>query len=823
MFQALGRLAARRPWPVCAVWLAAAAVVALLAPSWDNRAQDDDIRFLPERCQAVRGYHLLEEAFPQDVFASRVVFAVERPAPGLSDADLALVDAFVADLNRLRADEPALQIHRVYSHRDPFIGKRLLSADRQCCLLQVSLGTPYLALQTRTTVDRCEQCLRERLARAGPDAPTLYVTGPAGVGRDLTAAGADSLESTTLATVLLVVVVLLLVHRAPLLALIPLIAIAGSVFLALNLLALGTRIPGFQLMQISRIFVVVMLYGAGTDYCLFLIARYREELARGHDRDEAVARSVAAVGGALTASAATVICGLGLMGLAEFAKVRCGGPAIAVSLVVALAASLTLAPALLQILGPLAFWPHLGTKTRRQGDKETRRRGDETSKEGRQKGDLLVSLSPCLPLSTFWDRTSRQVVSRPGMVFAAAVVVLLPLALLGFGVQANYRATAELSPDSSSVQGLQAIQRHFTAGEVGPITVLLESGTDWESTAGQRLLRHLSQGFGFLDNVAEVRSLTQPLGSPVTLPSEPTGPNLQGPLFKSVWRNVMQGVAEQIQKAAREFYLARLPGKRPGDPDRYVTRLDVVLHTDPFDARSTRTLEVLELWLHDKLPEETAAVGPVQTACYGTTVGARDLAEVTESDRLRIDVPVLAAVFLILLVLVRQPVLAAYLLATVLLSYLAALGATTLVAHAWSGRPLGEVDWRVPFFLFTILVAVGEDYNILLITRALQERRRHGAIEGTRQALARTGGTITSCGLIMAGTFATLMLGGLNTLVQIGFALGFGVLLDTFVVRPLLVPAFAVWWWGQGGSMDSPAPARPRPRSLRLLRLRRVA
>src|SRR5262249_26564067 len=181
--------------------------------------------------------------------------------------------------------------------------------------------------------------------------------GAAGIGRDLTQASANSLESTTLATILLVVVILLVVHRAPLLALVPLVTIAGSVFVALKLLALCTLIPGFYLVNISQVFAVVMLYGAGTDYCLFLISRYREELGRGHEPRRALARSVGAVGGALTAGAGSVVGGLGLMGLAGFAKVRCGGPAIAVSLAVALAASLTLAPALLRLLGPVVFWP----------------------------------------------------------------------------------------------------------------------------------------------------------------------------------------------------------------------------------------------------------------------------------------------------------------------------------------------------------------------------------------------------------------------------------------------------------------------------------
>ncbi len=219
------------------------------------------------------------------------------------------------------------------------------------------------------------------------------------------------------------------------------------------------------------------------------------------------------------------------------------------------------------------------------------------------------------------------------------------------------------------------------------------------------------------------------------------------------------------------------------------------MRSDPFDPKSNDTLDLIELWMRQDLPRSAQGMKAVRAETYGVTVGARDMAMVTEGDRLRINGMVLASVFLILLVLVRKPWLAAYLLATVLFSYYATLGATTLTAWCFQGRPLMEVDWRVPFFLFTILVAVGEDYNILLITRTLQEKLKYGADEGTRRALSHTGGAITSCGIIMAGTFATLMLAGLNTLVQIGFALAFGVLLDTFVVRPFLVPAFTLMVW----------------------------
>jgi RND superfamily putative drug exporter len=760
MFKHLGRFTASHPWKICAAWLVIAGIFAFVAPAHDGRVQDDDIHFLPDRCDSVRGYKLLKQAFPQDVFACRAIFALERPDAPLTADDLSLASGIADDLVALAKDDPSLQIGRVTSPHDPFIGKRLMSGDGHCALVQVSLATPYTAVQTRATVDRAESVARRRLETAGANAPKLYVTGPAGFGRDLIAAGADSLASTTVATVILVIVILLAVYRAPLLALVPLVTIGGCVFVALRLMAICTLIPGFYLVNISKIFAVVMLYGAGTDYCLFLISRYREELAEGHGRKSAVARSVGAVGGALSASAGTVICGLGLMVLAEFAKVRCGGPAIAIGLAVALLGSLTLAPALLQILGRFAFWPAAAP-----------RRAIGLSRE------------------TLWDRVSRFVIANPVLVWCVAAIALLPLALIGSLVQANYRTTSELSATCSSVRGLDIIQRHFTAGEVGPVTVLLESSAPWDSRPGQELLAHLSQGFCRLDNVAEVRSATQPLGE--TAAPAPS-PDARAPL-RAVWQRVVQGFNDQVLRSARPFYLATV--NRQNAEVRYVARLDVVLRTDPFDPKSFSSLEDIQCWLREVMPLDGDFARSVRAETYGVTVNARDLANVTESDRHRINVLVTGGVFLILLVLVRRPWLAAYLLVTVLFSYLAALGATTLFAHYGFGRPFGQVDWRVPFFLFTILVAVGEDYNIFLIDRMLHERKKFGASEGTRRAIAHTGATITSCGVIMAGTFATLVLGGLSTLVQIGFALAFGVLLDTFVVRPFLVPALIVWVW----------------------------
>ncbi len=745
MFERIGRWATAHAGWVCAAWLGLAAAVTAVAPSWSSRSQDDDVRFLPASTASVTGFRLLERAFPDDVFASRAVLAIERRDDKLTASDFEIIDAVGRALDQLRADRPELGVTGVVSRGHPFLGRRLVSDDGHCALIVVSLATPYLAIQTRTSVDRIEESARAVFDKHAGEGLALYTTGAAGIGRDLIRASAASLDHTTWATIALVLVVLLAAYRSPVLALIPLATIGVSAWVALEVLALATHIPGVHLVNVSQVFAVVILFGAGTDYCLFLIGRYREELSRGQEPRAALVRSVRAVGGALTASAGTVICGLAMLGFAEFAKIRCAGPIIAVALAIGLAASLTLTPALLRLAGRWAFWPHAPHRSSTRSPWSDR----------------------------IWRRLSAIVVDRPGWILGGALAILVPLAAAGLRVVPTISPIGDLAATSESVLGLDAVRRHFPPGEIGPITVLLAADQPWDSSDGRAIVDHLSRGFTRLDGVAEVRSLTQPFGEPADANSNRTG--------------VM--VRRALDRLATSHFAAEC---RDQASPRFVTRLEVVLRTDPFAPASRETLAVLERWLSDHLPARARSFGPVEGVCYGVTVHARDLAAVVERDRARVNGLVLVGIFLILVALVRRVGLAVYLLATVLLSYLATLGLTAGFVWLTTGRPFGELEWRVPFFLFTILVAVGEDYNILLISRILKERKRHGVIDGVRLGLERTGGIITACGVVMAGTFATLMLSGLGTLVQIGFALAAGVLLETLIIRPFLAPAFLV-------------------------------
>ena len=589
------------------------------------------------------------------------------------------------------------------------------------------------------------------------------MTGSAVVGRDTNKAAGESIKNTTNSTIILVIVILLVVYRSPVLAMIPLLTIAISVFASLRLIVLLTNVPGlgFQVINITQVFIVVVLFGAGTDYCLFLIARYCEELGRGRTRENALEEAIRQVGTALVASAGTVIVGLGMLYFSSFAKVKYTGPTIALSLTVALLAALTLAPALLILLRSAIFWPFHAPRRSSRPD---------GGLDGTEAGVV----------SGFWVRVADLVVAYPLLILSVCLVVLTPLAVVGARTKSNHNQLSDLDPDRPSAIGANVVRRYFAVGELSPALALVDNPRlDFRSPKGRETIDEINRRLQAIDNVAEVRSLTKPLGTaaPTTAPD-------------TSFLNRLAGQA--LTSAAESRYVSLRPAQ---EADRnHITRFDVLFNTDPFSTTSLTALRRV----HEVLQAATAPNQPLEgttsIGIAGSSSMVHDLKQVTTNDEYRMYVLVTLGVYVILVILLRRPGICLYLIATVVLGYLASLGLTDLVFRSLyhGSGPWNGLDWTVGFFLFVILVAVGEDYNILLMARLIEEERVHGTIEGTRRAVAHTGGIISSCGLIMAGTFGSMLTGSLTSLRELGFALGLGILLDTFLVRPILVPAFVV-------------------------------
>jgi RND superfamily putative drug exporter len=763
----------RHPRAVILSWLLVTAGLHFLAPPWDQATRDDDVRFFPADSSSVIGQELSERGFPKSASSSEVVLVYERKGGRLTADDFRSVDREAAVCAELAQEHPKLGVMKIETHRSPAIGPRLIgsSADGldQAVLSIISLDATPLARKTRVAVDQLFERLTANKLALSPGLRRV-VTGSAVVGRDTNAATDDSIQSTTTTTIALVIAILLIVYRCPLLALVPLVTIGLSVFASLRLIALLSAAPGlrFQVIDITAVFVVVVLFGAGTDYCLFLVARYKEELRHRQSEIEALRSAIAQVGAALVASAATVIVGLGMLGFSSFATIRCSGPTIALSLAVALFAALTLAPAMLAWFKAALFWPF-------RAPHHEARHNDETQ------------IRDMLPPTGFWVKVADLVVSHPLKISALCLIVLVPLAVAGVRASSNYSQLADLDADRPSVAGADVVRRYFPIGELSPAVVLIENRTvDFRSPQGRAAIEELSQKLAAIGGVTEVRSATQPVGKPI------------GPAAKN---GLLARLTDQaVRIAAEPQYVSTSP--RQASDVNHITRLEIVFSTDPFAESSLQTLNDVRAALQRSTAAGQSLGGTQRIGITGASSAVNDLKRVTTTDQRRIHILVTLAVYAILVASLRRPGISLYLVATVVLSYLASLGLTDVLFRALHGGPdpWGGLDWTVGLFLFVILVAVGEDYNILLMARVIEEERRYGVTEGTRRAVAHTGGIISSCGLIMAGTFGSMLTGTLTSLRELGFAVALGVLLDTFVVRPVLVPAFVIlidraWLW----------------------------
>ncbi|KQR08459.1 MMPL family transporter [Cellulomonas sp. Leaf334] len=541
----------------------------------------------------------------------------------------------------------------------------------------------------------------------------VYVTGPAGSAADSSAAF-EGIDGTLLyAAVAVVIVILLITYRSPVLWILPVLSAGVALTVSQALIYLLADNYDLTVNAQSAGILTVLVFGAGTDYALLLVARYREELRKHGDRHEAMALALHRASPAIIASGATVAIGMLCLLFATMNSTAGLGPVAAIGVGVAVLVMLTLLPALLVTCGRWIFWP----RTPKLGD-------DEPSEHG------------------FWARVGGRIERRPRATWIGTSAILAVACLGIVTLNATGLTTEEsFTGEQPSIEGEKVLSAHFPGGAGAPVVVISDA-----------------------DRATDVAAV-----------------------FRDVEGIDPTSVAEPVVIDD----LAYLEGTLTSAPDS----------DEAYD-----TVDRVRDAVH-AVPDADALVG-------GATAVNLDAQRASAADNRLIIPIILLVVFLILVVLLRSILAPLVLMGTVVLSFGAAIGVSALIFRYVFGY--AGADSSFPLFVFVFLVALGIDYNIFLMTRVREEAIRLGHRRGSLVGLAATGGVITSAGLVLAGTFAVLGTLPLVSFAEIGFAVAFGVLLDTLVVRSVLVTALnldigkAMWWPSALSKAPDPEPAQEK-------------
>jgi putative drug exporter of the RND superfamily len=712
------------------VWLAVGSIGGPFFGKVDEVSTNDRSTFLPESADATGVNERLADFQGEESIPALVVVTGEGE---LTEADLADVQALADDI---------AQIDGVRDDVSPPVP----SEDGDAAQLFVPIDA---AGEVGEIVGEMRALVDEDLP-AGLDG---WVTGPAGFTADLVE-GFLGIDGLLLAVALIAVfVILVIVYRSPLL---PVLVLTTSVFaLCAALLTVwwlakaGVVVLNGQVQGILFILVI----GAATDYALLYVARFREAIATGARRWDAVIVAWRGAFEPILASGGTVIAGLLCLLLSDLATNRALGPIASIGIAFSVLSALTFLPALLALCGRAAFWPFIPKKP-------------------------VATIPDDLDSSVtgLWPRVARFVARHARVVWIVCTVVLLAGAAGITQLKADGVPTSEVVLGASEARdGQKVLAEHFPAGSGSPVYVIVPEG---ELAATAELLADADG----VDSVA-VASADSPTGQ----------------------------AAVEFEDGEAVLTAVGPPGTPAPEPT--VADGDVLVIgtlTDAADSVAAEdTVRELRVGLDDVLGAGTAIVG-------GETATDIDTNDTSTRDRTVIIPVILAVILVILMLLLRSVVAPLLLIGTVILSFGTALGVSALVFNGVFAFPGG--DPAVPLYGFVFLVALGVDYNIFLMSRVREESLVHGTRRGILRGLVATGGVITSAGLVLAATFAALGVIPILFLAQIAFIVAFGVLLDTFVVRSLLVPALsydigrAIWWPSKLWRSDGP-PAVAGPAS----------
>ena len=664
----------RTKWLVLAFWLIVLVVLGPMAGKLSGAEKNDNSSWLPGGAESTAVINLQSKFQAHDTAYAIIVY--ERSA-GVTQQDQAKVAQDASAFGGL----PGVD-EKVIGPEPSKDGKALQ------VLVPITVGDGGWE-QLGKDVDKIKEISQPTL-----NGLTMHVTGPAGSAADSAKAFAGIDGRLLYATVGVVVVILLLTYRSPVLWLLPVLSAGGALTASQAVIYLLAKHAGLTVNAQSAGILTVLVFGAGTDYALLLVARYREELRRHEDRHEAMAFALHRAGPAILASGATVVAGMLCLLVAELNSTKGLGPVSALGIAVGLLAMLTLLPALLVICGRWVFWP----VRPRFGSPEPTERG-------------------------VWARIGKRVARRPRAVWIGTVLILGAMAVGMFDLHAGPLSNKDsMLGHPDSVAGEQVLAAHFDAGSGQPVTVV-----------------------GSASAAAAIQAAVA--GTP--------------------------GVASAADPVVANGY----------------SMVEGTLKDAPDSRAAQDTVDRVRDTVHAVSPD--AKVG-------GYTAIILDTQRAAAHDRDLIIPLVLLVVLVILGLLLRAIIAPLVLVATVVLSFGAALGASALIFDHVLG--FAGVDTSFPLFVFVFLVALGIDYNIFVMTRVREEAAQHGTRRGALIGLAATGGVITSAGLVLAGTFSVLATLPLVAFAEIGFAVAFGVLLDTMIVRSILVTALnldigkRIWW-----------------------------
>lgn len=774
MIRRLLRAALSRRWVIPTAWLTAGMLLHL-ASGLRSEGPAAPMQFLPADSPSQRAMEALQEHFPDIAGKSQVVLVAHRP----DRPDTPAVESLTpADLDWLGRAGDRILLRQTQDETHPFdtdslsvlspvrttaLRDALIAPPRrdhgQAGLLIVQTAGGFISTHASDTVDHVRRVLQSTPA---PEGLQVYLTGTAGFGHDYALAAERSHERTLGLTLAMVVIILLLVYRAPLAAAVPLLAVSMAAWTASSLMAFCMA-WGLHMGAGERIFLYVLLYGAGIDYSMFFLGRFREQIRHAPTSIHAAVSAWVATAPAVAASAGTTIAGLSMLTLARFSVFRNVGPAAAVALMVALLASLTLVPALATLLGRALFWP----------------RGPHR-----------------LADSSIWRRISAGVASRPGLTFTLACLALAAPAMRGLSARWVYNSLADLDESYPAVAGAHVVTTFWPKGELAPLTLVVQPDGPTTLEELRTWSRVLSDRLVTVPEVANVRSLVHPVGLEnwPQAPEEPGDASLPWRVDLPTWRDRARHTA--LAMALQEMYV------RDG-----ALRMEIILAQDPFSNRSLDLIGQIRELAGTTLAQASIDAGEPTVLLAGAPAEMAEVRILMGEDFIRVAAAALAVIALIILLFLRDVLLSLMMVASTVLGYLAALGATWWVFTVLLGAE--GIDWKVQVFLFVVMVAVGQDYNIFLMTRVAQEGRSAPPREAVERAVAATGGIISSCGLIMAGTLGSLMIGDLGLMRQLGFAFAAGMLIDTFVVRPMVVPAAAILLRRTGRSLLPPDETPP--------------